>query len=69
MYVPAGTIEEPKRDVTKSGYPVDGLPATVYRGITAASAVGIQEGGALWKFLNFDYDFRLQRLPEKEVPC
>jgi hypothetical protein len=35
---PAGTIkEESKRDVTKSGYLVDGTAATVYRCITATS--------------------------------
>jgi hypothetical protein len=34
-------------DVTKGGYPVDGLPATVYRGITATSAVGSRRAVSL----------------------
>jgi hypothetical protein len=29
VYAATGTIEETKEDVTKGGYPVDGLPATV----------------------------------------
>ena len=56
----AATIEKQKETF------VDGLPA-VYRGITATSAVGSRRVVALCEFLNFDYDFKLQRLPEKEV--
>jgi hypothetical protein len=33
---------ETKGDVTKGGYPVDGLSATVYRGITAVGSRRVQ---------------------------
>jgi hypothetical protein len=66
MYAAVATIEETKGDVTKGGYPVDGL-STAYRGITA---VGSRKVVLSVSFTTLACDFGLQRLPEREVrPC